>query len=382
MSGPRPGSPTPPATPPQAPLTGRARRLLGRLHFTGVFWFRLHAWGMRILPSWLVGTAIALFTAFFFLTLRRIRSALATNLEAVLGPCGPLERHRRIWRVMWNQAWCNSERYERLSTERPFEIEVEGREHWPGAAEGAGAGAHSSRQLSSRAGADARECKARDGRATQAYSTVRRGAQPSGTQQARADAPAQQEAGESCGLVLVTAHVGAWDVGSFLPGSVESRHVHVVREQEVDREAQRFIEELYRERASAAFTTHFSRDNPTLGAKLLAALRRGEIVGIQGDRPSSTGRSVEVELFGRPLALPVGPAALARAAGVPLVPVFCFREGRRRYRLVIRPPMEVPSGGDRDAELAAAVRAVGAEVERAIRRRPYQWFCFRNLWGE
>ena len=324
-------------TPPQAPETGRARRFLGRFHVTGVFWFRFHAWGMSILPSWLVGTVIALFTGFFFFALLRIRRAVAANLEAVLGPCGPLARQRRIWRVMWNQAWCNSERYERLATDRPFAVEVEGRGHWPGAGGATGS---------------------------------RRG-QP------------QRASDEPSGLVLVTAHVGAWDVGSFIPGAVESRHVHVVREQEMDREAQEFIEELYRERTAGAFTTHFSRDNPALGPKLLAALRRGEIVGIQGDRPSTTARSVAVELFGRPLELPAGPAALARAAGVPLVPVFCFREGRRRYRLVIREPIEVAGGADGDgveAEAAVAVRALAREIEWAIRERPYQWFCFRDLW--
>lgn len=308
---------------PHAPEVGRAQRLLGRFHVTGIFWYRFHLWGMTHLPSWSLGPAIVLFTSFFFVTLRRIRAALAANLVPVLGPTGWLGRQRRIWRTMRSHAWCNSERYERLATDRPFRIDPEGLEHW------------------------------------QAVSGDRRK-----------------------GFVLITAHVGAWDVSSFLPAMVEGRPVHVVREQEPYPEAQRFIEEVYGGSVADHFTLHFSRDNPALGGVLLGALRRGEMVGIQGDRPVTTGRSVRVDLFGRPFDLPAGPAALARAAEVPLVPVFCFREGRRRYRMVVRPPVRIESTDDSRADLETALEQVAKEIEWAIRERPHQWFCFRDLWRD
>lgn len=315
--------------PSHAPEMGRSRRILGRYHVTGVFWFRFHVWGVSHLPGWAVGIFVVLFTAFFFVVLRGIRRAVASNLEAVLGPCGWIERQRRIWRTLWNQAWCNSERYERLTTGRDFAIRPEGLEHWDRVTGAAGGGS----------------------------------------------------GGAGPGFVLATAHVGAWDVSSFLPGQVEPRPVHVVREQEMDPEAHELIQRLYGERTAGHFTLHFSRDNPALGGVLLAALRRGEIVGIQGDRPVSTGRAVEAELFGRLFHLPAGPAALARAARVPLVPVFCFREGRRRYRLVIRPPVDPSPTGDPEVDRNETLRRLAGEIEWAIREEPHQWFCFRRLWG-
>ncbi len=91
-----------------------------------------------------------------------------------------------------------------------------------------------------------------------------------------------------------------------------------------------------------------------------------------------SARTTTVEIFGRPMDLPSGPAALARAAGVALLPVFVFRRGRHHSRLVFRPPIRVTGRGD-DA-LAEAVRRIGGDVEWAIRREPHQWFCFRELW--
>ncbi len=305
--------------PPHAPEAGWARRLLGPFHVTGVFWFRLHRWGVTILPAWAIGSVIALFTTFFWIALRKIRAAIAANLVPVLGPCGWWERQRRIYRTFWTFAWCLSERYERLSTERTFRVELENGEGW--------------RKL---------------------------------------------VAGEQ-GFVLVTAHLGSWEVGSMLPASHDRRRIHVVREAETDPRAQRFIEGLIRSRGGDLYTTHFAQD-PRLGLDLLDALRRGEIVAVQGDRPRAGGRTAEFTLFGRPFHLPIGPAALARAAGVPLVPVFVFREGRLRYRSEVRPPLHVAQSADRRRDLAEALARFAVELESAIRRHPHQWFCFRSLW--
>jgi len=60
--------------------------------------------------------------------------------------------------------------------------------------------------------------------------------------------------------------------------------------------------------------------------------------------------------------------------------VFAVREGRRRYRVVFRPPVEVAITGDRDADIAGAVRETAAQIESVIRRAPHQWFVFRELW--
>src|SRR3954452_236705 len=307
------------APPPHAPEGGWSRRLLGPLHVTGVVWFRLHQVAVRILPERALALVIYLFTAFFWIVLRKIRDAIAGNLEAVLGPCGWWERQRRIHRTFLTFAWCLSERYERLSTDQVFTVEAEGVEAW--------------REL----------------------------------------------VGKPGGFILVTAHLGAWEVGSMLPASRDGRRVHVVREPETDPRAQRFIEGLIRRGGGELYTTHFA-DDTQLGVDLLDALRRGEVVGVQGDRPRSGGRTVEASLFGRPFALPVGPAALARAAGVPIVPVFVLREGRLRSHCLLCPAIHVTQSAARQRDLSDALARFAADLEGAVRREPHQWFCFRRLW--
>jgi KDO2-lipid IV(A) lauroyltransferase len=308
-----------PTLPPHAPEGGWARRLLGRFHVTGSFWYRFHGFGMSVLPDWGVFAVVHLFTAFFFVFLVRIGRAIGSNLEPVLGPCGFIERRRRVYRTMLTFAWCLSERYERLLTDKPFSIAID-LERW--------------RRV------------ARPGR----------------------------------GFIMVTAHLGNFEVGSMLPSFEESRRVIVVREPEVDPEAQRYIKQTLEQASGGRWVNFFQGDDPLSGIFLLETLREGGIVGVQGDRPHAGGRAVEASLFGMPFALPAGPAALARSAEVPLVPVFVLREGRRAYRIEIADPIEVLRTREREADVAAAMRRVAVEIERAIASAPHQWFCFRQLW--
>jgi KDO2-lipid IV(A) lauroyltransferase len=310
------------AAPVHAPEPSWARRVLGDFHVTGLVWYRAHRWIVRVLPDWLAGPAISIATSVCFLTLVRIRRAIASNLVPVLGPSGWFERQRRIYRTLHAFGSCLTERYQRLVTDRPFEVEVESMEHWRAVAE--------------------------SGR----------------------------------GFVAITAHLGLYEVGSMVPAMKEARRVHLVREPEVDLRAQAFIRATVAAVEGANYTMHFQDGDPSLGMALVEALGRGEIVAIQGDRPRTGSRTVDATIFGRPFPLPAGPAALARTAEVPILPVFAIREGRRRFRLVFRPPIDVPRTRDRNADLAQAMQRIAREIEGAIRRTPHQWFVFRELWPD
>ena len=320
IASPAPVTAPPETTPPHAPERGWSFRILGPFHITGVFWYRFHLWLMRSIPSFLFEILAVVFTTFFFIFLRRIRAAITSNLEPVLGPCGWWERQRRIYRTMWQFGWCLNERNERLNMNGEFAVELEAIEHW------------------------------------------------------------NEVSLDGGGLILVTAHLGNYEVGSMLPSERESRRVHLVREPEADAKAQAFFENVVADFSQSQYTMHFQSDDPFQGLALLDALRRGEIVAMQGDRPRAGGWSIDAMLFGKPFPLPPGPAVLARTAGVPILPVFVFREGRRRYRVVFRPPILSPRTGNRAADLQWTMQRVAADLEWAVRREPHQWFCFKKVW--
>ncbi len=307
---------------PHAPARGLAARLLGPLHPTGIFWYRLNRWLVTALPDGLMAPLIAVTSPLAFVLTPGVCRVIRANLAAALGPAGFVERQRRVFRTLRTFGMCLIERYERFSTDRPFAVEVEAMEHWR----------------------------------------------------------AVSESGR--GFVMVTAHLGLYEAGSMVPVAKEMRRVHLVREPELDPRAQAFIEETVAAVQGTHYRMHFQTGDPLQAMALVEALDRGEIVAVQADRPHAGGKTVDATLFGRPFPLPAGPAVLARTARVPMLPVFALREGRRRFRLVFGPPIEVAHTRDRGADLAAAMGHVAREIESAIRRAPDQWFVFRELWPE
>lgn len=115
--------------------------------------------------------------------------------------------------------------------------------------------------------------------------------------------------------------------------------------------------------------------------ELLAALARGEPVGIVADR-DLTGGGIEIPLFGHPLPLPVGPALIALEGGARVYVAAIRRSGPGRYRAMVE-RVEFPDAGSRRERVTGFLRAEAAAFERLIEVAPEQWWAiFHPLWPD
>jgi len=296
------------------------KRVLGPMHVTGTFWYRWHYWATWF-PDWFLAAMVWLHTWFFWAVLWRIRDAVAENLEVAIGPCGWFERQRRIWRTFHEFAWCHTERYEQFRPHKQMRFEFVGE------------------------------------RTFEVMKNTDRG------------------------FVFFTAHFGNWEMGPLVDELPGGRKFHVVREPEMSQGAQQFVQELFDKHPQRdQFVVHYAGADLTLGARLLMALRNGDVVGMPGDRPRTGMETCKAKMFGREIDLPPGPVALARAANALMVPVFVFRLGRRHYRIELWDTIEVGQSDDKARDIERGVAAMADACERAIRMRPNHWFCWRKLW--
>ena len=174
----------------------------------------------------------------------------------------------------------------------------------------------------------------------------------------------------SGGMVWVTAHVGNWELAGRLLANRLARRTHVVVSPEEAPELGRWV------RRDGDGMRFVPRAHPGVGVEMLAALRRREVVALQGDRALGTGGDVWIPFFGMPAPFPLGPFLLARAAGAPIVPAFCVLDRRYRYAVKIATPMTVARG-----EEEGAARAWVALLESVVREHPTQWFNFFDAWN-
>mgnify|MGYP001055933779 FL=1 len=185
---------------------------------------------------------------------------------------------------------------------------------------------------------------------------------------------AAREAGR--GAILLTAHVGNFEIGGFFLGAIGLK-VAVVYLQDPSPVVER-DRKAARDRLgirSLPMTSEFS------AVKILRSLEEGYFVAIQGDRDySGTGR--KLPFLGRDVSFPVGPFRIAAAAGVPLLPVFVLREKDGTYRTAVEAPIrvEAASRGERDEAERAAMTAFVSILGRTVRAYGEQWYMFSRFW--
>ena len=172
-------------------------------------------------------------------------------------------------------------------------------------------------------------------------------------------------------FIVLTAHVGNWELaGRTLVERGGGRPVHIVMAPEADPRVERLL------RSDDARVRFVTLRRPADAVPLVAALRRGEIVGMQGDRALGHRGDVPVEFFGAPAPFPLGPFVLARAAGVPVLPAFCVLGADRRYTVHVQAPLYV-ARGEEEAGLHRWVQGLAS----VIARHPTQWFNFFDPWS-
>jgi len=115
--------------------------------------------------------------------------------------------------------------------------------------------------------------------------------------------------------------------------------------------------------------------------ELLAAIRRGDPVGLVADRDIAGG-GLPTQLFGAETRLPIGPALLAVETGAAIYLAAIRRVGVGRYagRLIEVP---VPAEGSRRERIADALAAEARAFEQAIADAPEQWWAvFFPMWPD
>ena len=181
---------------------------------------------------------------------------------------------------------------------------------------------------------------------------------------------------EGHGVLLLSAHIGNWEAA----GQLLSRLEVPVNVAGLDKETDE-IREVLIQSSKANFRLIPLTGGPTDAIPLVAAMRRGEVVAMLGDRAYGSP-SARIPFLGGEAPFPVGAYVLAAIAGAPLVQVFSLREAGGHYHFFGFPPMRpvMPVYHQRDQYLRDCVGQFVANLERVLRRDPLQWYNFYPFW--
>jgi lauroyl/myristoyl acyltransferase len=177
------------------------------------------------------------------------------------------------------------------------------------------------------------------------------------------------------GFLLVTGHVGNWEMGAVTlrgHGLVPA----VVGQPELDPGVQAMRLAL---RARLGVESIDIGGSMATAFRVRSAVEKGRAVALLVDRSYPEDR-IEVPFFGRSTGFLRSPALLARFCDCPVVPGFFVRRPNGSYRNawgeILRADPALPA----EADAARMMTSVAAALQRVVREVPEQWFNFYDYW--
>jgi KDO2-lipid IV(A) lauroyltransferase len=176
------------------------------------------------------------------------------------------------------------------------------------------------------------------------------------------------------GVLFLTAHFGGWELSAFTH-SLHGHPLHVVM---------RGMDNIYLDRLIRHYRTlhgNSTVDKDDFVRGLLAAMKKGEVVGILMDTNMTPPQGVFVDFFGIPACTASGLARIALRTDAAVVPTFTIWDPvLRKYRLRFDPAVNLIRTGDNDSDVVTNTALFTKIIEDYVRRYPDQWLWVHRRW--
>jgi len=177
-------------------------------------------------------------------------------------------------------------------------------------------------------------------------------------------------------ILLMTAHLGNWELGAVMLGQADIPLAIIYVPDEFE-QAEQF--RSYMRMLSKVTEIPLPAEDRFASLAVLRAFAEGRVVALQGDR-DFRGSGVELTFLGAKARFPTGPFHLARMTGGVLLPTFIAYAPDLRFEVEHGNPIVVARTADRDEDVRQAMQQWIATLEEAVRRWPTQWYTFYDFW--
>lgn len=183
----------------------------------------------------------------------------------------------------------------------------------------------------------------------------------------------QRASAKGRGVLVLTGHLGAWELSSFFHSLMGHPMGMVIR---------RLDNQLVDQFVNRLRCLHGNRVLPKddFARGLLAEMRAGRTVGILMDTNMTPPQGIFVPFFGVDACSASGMARVARKTGAAVLPGFLLEEGRGRYVLHFGEELTLQATDDAEADAVANTALFTAVLERYIRQTPEQWLWMHRRW--
>ena len=184
----------------------------------------------------------------------------------------------------------------------------------------------------------------------------------------------QQAVAQGRGVILLTGHIGAWELSVF---------AHSIYGYPMSFLARRVDNPLVERLAETNRARFGNRSIDKKGGlrDVLKTLKAGGVVGILADLNSAREEGVFVDFFGHQACTTAGVATLALRTGAVVLPGYIlWDEAKQIHRLCFEPPVETINTGNPKDDIVTNTGRYANVLEAVIRRHPDQWLWIHRRW--
>jgi KDO2-lipid IV(A) lauroyltransferase len=178
------------------------------------------------------------------------------------------------------------------------------------------------------------------------------------------------------GILLVTAHLGNWELGGSLLAS-RGLPMSIVTLEEPSAELTRWRDRLRQKLGIKTIAVGPGHDFAFV--EMMQVLRRNEVLAMLVDRPYA-GTGLPVNFCGKVAEFSSAPALLWQHTDAAVVPAFVLQESGGQYISFADAPLPFERGTDPRAALARNTQLLATHFETIIRQHPEQWFNYVPIW--
>jgi len=180
----------------------------------------------------------------------------------------------------------------------------------------------------------------------------------------------RQLAKDNSAGILISAHVGNFEVSQYFMGEFD-KQIHLVTTDEERQAIKSYLASIMAKPKTGFIVvkndlSHVFEINQVIDQK--------EIICFTGDRFVDGSKTLTADFLGQPARFPAGPFLISSRLNTPVLFVYVMRERNKHYHLYARKAIF----NHRDAQ--SLLHAFTQSIEQILAKYPLQWFNYYDFW--